>query len=293
LLSFPLLLFRRAGNKVLLLFGLFFALNMPGFLVRTVGYLQSLGSAEKGQISSMGSAEDPIFKQLQQDAIPYYAAVKAGDWMAIAAANIKTEFVVKMGFQVISGRLSITFGMFLLGLLAARQNLFLQVPVYKRTIKKWMWASSIFCLLLIVLYGAMGNALFAVKGLDGLLLSLAADVFGVLISVVYVAAFLLLWQKDSWQRRLNHLTPVGRMGLSMYLLQNVVGLLVFYGYGFNLLDVIGNGFAILIGCLVYILQIWLAKWWMHRYCYGPVEWLWRSATYGRAAPFKKSVGGYR
>ncbi|PAC28987.1 hypothetical protein BWI92_17230 [Flectobacillus sp. BAB-3569] len=35
------------------------------------------------------------------------------------------------------------------------------------------------------------------------------------------------------------------------------------------------------GCGIFLFQIRLSKWWLSRYYYGPIEWLWRSATYGK------------
>jgi uncharacterized protein len=39
--------------------------------------------------------------------------------------------------------------------------------------------------------------------------------------------------------------------------------------------------------LVFVLQMIISEWWLKRFCYGPVEWAWRSLTYFRLQPFKQ------
>ena len=41
-----------------------------------------------------------------------------------------------------------------------------------------------------------------------------------------------------------------------------------------------------LGVAVYAGQIVLSRWWLRRYRFGPVEWLWRTMMYGTRQPFK-------
>lgn len=80
--------------------------------------------------------------------------------------------------------------------------------------------------------------------------------------------------------------PVGRMALSHYLLQSIVGTSLIYGYG---LDLVGrlNVFEQTTYILTLFAVQWLIScWWLSRYQFGPVEWLWRSLTYMAWQPMR-------
>jgi uncharacterized protein len=98
---------------------------------------------------------------------------------------------------------------------------------------------------------------------------------------MYVAGFSLLLSKISWKGILEQLSYVGRMALTNYLLQSFVGILLFYGFGLGLAGDFNPAWCLLGAVAVFLLQILLSKWWLSRYYYGPIEWLWRSATYGK------------
>lgn len=79
------------------------------------------------------------------------------------------------------------------------------------------------------------------------------------------------------QRRL---AAVGRMALTNYLAQSLIGTTLFYGYGFGLigrLDRVGLWGVVL---AIWAVQLAWSPWWLARFRYGPAEWLWRWLTYG-------------
>lgn len=77
------------------------------------------------------------------------------------------------------------------------------------------------------------------------------------------------------------LAPVGRMALTNYLLQTVICTTVFYGYGFGLYGQVG--FVGLAGFVasVWVVNIVLSSVWLSHFRFGPMEWVWRTLTYGR------------
>lgn len=88
----------------------------------------------------------------------------------------------------------------------------------------------------------------------------------------------------SWLLRL---APVGRMALTNYLLQSVIGTLAFNGSGLSLHDDLGVGGQTLFALVVFAAQVWFSQRWLVRYQFGPVEWLWRSAAYLRRQPMRR------
>jgi uncharacterized protein len=91
------------------------------------------------------------------------------------------------------------------------------------------------------------------------------------------------------QARINRwLAAVGRMALTTYLTQSVVGVLIFYGYGLALYGKVPYTPMFFLAVTIFALQIVASTWWLQRFQFGPVEWLWRSLTYGRRMPFRRT-----
>jgi uncharacterized protein len=108
------------------------------------------------------------------------------------------------------------------------------------------------------------------------------------LSAFYLAGIVLLYWKTSAQLKLNRIAAAGQMGLTTYLMQTVFGLVLFYGFGFGMMGKLGVTISIVIGIAFFFLQILFANWWMARYRFGLVEWIWRSLTYMKLQPMKKS-----
>lgn len=86
--------------------------------------------------------------------------------------------------------------------------------------------------------------------------------------------------------RIKLLAPYGRMALSNYLMQSLVFSLLFYPYNLGLWGM-GRTGQVGIAVLLCALQIGFSHWWMARFQYGPVEWLWRALTYLAWPPMRR------
>jgi uncharacterized protein len=80
------------------------------------------------------------------------------------------------------------------------------------------------------------------------------------------------------------LAAVGRIALSNYLMQSVICTTLFYGYGFALFGTLDRVHLLGVVVAVWILQFSYSLTWLKHFRFGPVEWLWRSLTYGKAQP---------
>ena len=78
---------------------------------------------------------------------------------------------------------------------------------------------------------------------------------------------------SSWEGLWLSLAPVGRMGLTTYLMQTVFGLVVFNGIGLGLMGSLGSAVGVAVGIAFFICQIFMSRAWMSRFSMGPVEWL--------------------
>lgn len=100
----------------------------------------------------------------------------------------------------------------------------------------------------------------------------------------YAAGILLLLQHPMWRRWLSVIAPLGRTALTQYLLQSVICTAIFYGFGFGLYGQLPMNWVLLLGVLVFALQVISSRLWLAHFRLGPAEWLWRRLSYGRAPP---------
>jgi uncharacterized protein len=89
----------------------------------------------------------------------------------------------------------------------------------------------------------------------------------------------LLFQKASFHRALNTFSPLGRMSMSNYIIQSVLGSFIYYGYGLGLYEFAGSTYAVLIGIGLITLQILFSRWWMKNHKQGPLESIWHKLTW--------------
>jgi uncharacterized protein len=105
------------------------------------------------------------------------------------------------------------------------------------------------------------------------------------LGLAYCAGFAMLWDRGHGERWLSILAPAGRMALTNYLAQTLVGLSL-YGIGFGFDGRIGPAQWTALAVLVFALQVALSSAWLRYFRFGPVEWLWRSLTHGRLLPLR-------
>jgi uncharacterized protein len=101
------------------------------------------------------------------------------------------------------------------------------------------------------------------------------------LSLFYASTIARLCQRKEWIPRLRPFRAVGRTALTNYLMQSIICTTLYYGYGFGLYGKVGPLPGLLITILIYTAQMAISVWWMRRFSYGPMEWLWRILTYGR------------
>ncbi|HET9857558.1 MAG TPA: DUF418 domain-containing protein [Chthoniobacterales bacterium] len=157
----------------------------------------------------------------------------------------------------------------------------------KEHIRVWLW------ILMVTMPIGVGLTLFASLNADRTVpLALGPVIRGAAslsLGLAYIAIFILLFHLPLWRRWMSPLIAVGRMALTNYLLQTFVAIILFYGVGFG----IGPRFG-LIGTLpffvaIFVIQIALSRWWLARFYFGPVEWMWRCLSYGSLIPMRKNL----
>lgn len=102
----------------------------------------------------------------------------------------------------------------------------------------------------------------------------------------YLGVLVRLLDSPRCYKILAKLAPMGRMALTNYIMHSIILTSIFYGYAGGLYGEISRAPQMLIVLAIVIVQILLSSWWLQRYQFGPLEWLWRSLTYKARQPFK-------
>ncbi len=102
-------------------------------------------------------------------------------------------------------------------------------------------------------------------------------------------SLIILWNNraDNWLKK--RLRAVGRMALTNYLTQTVLGVLVLTALLANA-DFVNRSLVLVFVFVVWALQIWWSQAWLNRFLFGPAEWLWRVATYRSGQPLIRRRG---
>jgi uncharacterized protein len=77
------------------------------------------------------------------------------------------------------------------------------------------------------------------------------------------------------------------MALSNYLMQSLICTTIFYSYGLGLFGSVGRATGLGLAVGIYAAQVAFSVWWLNRFQFGPMEWLWRSLTYGKRQPLRR------
>lgn len=107
---------------------------------------------------------------------------------------------------------------------------------------------------------------------------------GPILSLGYLSAMLLLVQSGLFEKLLELLAAGGRMALTNYIGQSLIGTFVMYGWGLGRFATWSGTERLLFVLVVFMAQLALSRLWLSRFRFGPLEWLWRSLTYWSRQP---------
>ena len=190
-----------------------------------------------------------------------------------------------------TNRLPKVFGMFLLGLFVGRRMIYANLGENIGLLRRVQRLS-----LFIGLPAALVHAYLELdqKGLPapiGLLDTAFYALSVVPMSLFYTCSLCLIYLRPGWRSRLMLFAPVGRMALTNYISQTIIGVLLFWGIGFGLGARTGLAWVMLISVIVFAVQIVWSRAWLNYFNYGPLEWIWRQLTYGKKLPLRSKRRG--
>lgn len=206
------------------------------------------------------------------------AYTKEGNLWTFFSKNVTLGQKASLLWAVGAGRFLQTAGLFMIGLLIGRKQLFVSSDSNNRFWVKVLIITAIaFCPLYqlkVLLYDNMDVA--TVKQTAGVILDMWQKFA---FTFVLVSSFVLLYQKPSFQKRTNSLRFYGRMSLTNYITQSILGAIIYFPIGLYLAPYCGFTASVLIGIILLAAQVWFCKWWLKSHKQGPLESLWHKLTW--------------
>ena len=201
---------------------------------------------------------------------------KAGNFWDFISGNITLGQKASLLWAINAGRFFQTAGLFLLGVYIGRKQFF--IPSEKNL---HFWVR-------ILIISAVAFApLYTLKELimqnDTIIRQTVGTIFDMwqklAVTLVLTASFTLLNQSKRFRNATNNLRFYGRMSLTNYITQSIIGAAIYFPFGLSLAPYCGYTVSLLIGFFTFLVQVRLCKWWLSRHKQGPLEYIWHKWTW--------------
>ncbi len=213
---------------------------------------------------------------------PYWELVntaqKEGSFLEMCKTAIWTGNVANMGWMILHGRVTQTAGLFMVGMLIGRGTL---LPYSEKNIKLWTNVFIISTLSFFPIYGLMAIIPDFMSRQEFLVPStlILKSLSNIAFTGILFAGVILVYYLTKVKSVLHKLSFYGRMSLTNYLSQSLIGAFLFYNWGLGLYQYTGITVCFLMGIGVFFLQYFFCRWWLRTHRQGPLEWLWKQATW--------------
>lgn len=201
---------------------------------------------------------------------------KAGNFWDFILGNITLGQKASLLWAVNAGRFFQTAGLFLLGLYIGRKQLFVSSEKNLRFWVKTLIVSAIaFAPLYTLKELIMQN--------DTIIQQTAGTAFDMwqklAFTLVLIASFILLYQSKKFNNAVGNLRFYGKMSLTNYITQSIIGAFIYFPFGLYLAPHCGYTVSLLIGFFTFLLQVRFCKWWLSKHKQGPLEHIWHKWTW--------------
>ena len=192
---------------------------------------------------------------------------ETGTFWENALNNLQWGFELNLRYNVFSGRLTQLLCLFILGMQLGRHRFFYNEG---RNLHWWH-----------VILGISALVVVALSVVDfGNLAPVLTPIYNLSILSTIVSAVVSAWYAfEGVRSMLRHLCFFGRMSLTNYLLQSIIGSFIFCGYGLGCYRLVGITYAVLIGLAMVVVQYLFGRYWFRNHPRGPLEGLWRKLSW--------------
>lgn len=221
--------------------------------------------------------------KLYEEAAPVFID---GSFLDVIKFNSWKGLVAKLLWVYNNSRYLQLIGLFILGMILGREGIHKDKDKMVKYSKKVLpYSIAIFA----VFYAIV--ILLPHMGVDGFALSTGTTLFKTYsnlgMTMIYVSVLTLLYYNTQSYKWLDKMSAVGRTSVTNYMLQGFIGVPLFYGFGLNFALKLTFLQSLLVGIVIYYVLMVLSNWWMKRYYYGPIEWVWRKLTWFTKVPLKR------
>lgn len=201
---------------------------------------------------------------------------KTGNFWDFILGNITLGQKASLLWAVNAGRFFQTAGLFLLGFYIGRKQLFVST---EKNLRFWVKTLIISAIAFAPLY-TLKELIMTNDMIIRQTVGTAFDMWQKLaFTFVLVSSFILLYQSRKFSQAVNNLRFYGKMSLTNYITQSVIGAIIYFPLGLYLAPYCGYTVSLLIGFLTFLLQVKFSKWWLGRYKQGPLEYIWHRWTW--------------
>jgi uncharacterized protein len=190
--------------------------------------------------------------------------------------NLGNTFV-RIGLILLEGRIFKVFGIFLIGIWVGRKILNGNLLTDKPFLKKVFWIGLIIGLPFNLMRGYL--EFYAEDVITTKFLHSTCYALGTVPLALSIAASIALFCING-SSFLRLFTSVGKTALTCYLVHTLAGIVIFYGFGFELAGKYGFTIVMLIAILIFTAQVVISRIWLKYFEFGPMEWVWRKLVYG-------------
>ncbi len=201
---------------------------------------------------------------------------KSGNFWEFISCNIGLGQKASLLWAVNAGRFSQTAGLFLLGFYIGRKQFFVSS---ERNLRFWVKTLAVSAIAFAPLYTLkeliMENDTF-IRQTVGTIFDMWQKLA---FTAVLVTSFVSLYQSDRFNKAVAGLRSYGRMSLTNYITQSIIGAVIYFPFGLYLAPYCGYTVSLLIGILTFLGQTRFCEWWLSRHKQGPLEYIWHKWTW--------------
>lgn len=273
ILGLPLVFLHKLSKRVLIWISIILILQLP-----------SLWQVGRVLFEEGYQAPQPYHWQIYGELFNVFSN---GSFADVSTMNLTKGQLARIFWTIETGRYLQMIGLFIWGMLIGRSRIFEDSARAVKVAKKVL-AYGLACFVALF-YIKTHLGAWQIKDMDLYYVdNLVASYCNLSQMAIWAGGFVWLYHWAKAAKVLNLLAPYGRMSLTCYVTQALIGIPLFYGYGFALYHYVGSFFSVLIGIAIFIIQCVFAHYWLKRFTYGPLEWLWRSFTFLTfSIPFRK------
>ena len=212
----------------------------------------------------------------------YYESIgnfmKNGSFMDYVIGNLTLGKIASLLWSWENGRFFQAPALFMLGMLLGRKQMFTTTV---ENIQFWKKVLRYAIVLFVPLYLLKTNIATLVTRvtMSNKLSVIFSSWSNFAFMCVIVSVFVLLYQKESVVGTLAKLIPFGKMSLTNYIMQSMIGSFIYYRYGLGLFEYTGATYCLLIGIVLFFIQLSFCTWWLKTHKQGPLEYIWHKATW--------------